>query len=191
MVRERKFSDEDLFLATKELLLDYGYEGFTFGLLAERLGVSRSALYKYFGNKEELIMEFMMYELDQFMDKLRKINDYNRFEDQFDYLLELLMNHPQIHQLIEIGRHVPVNNQKLKEKNDKLDGLHLDMYQSLVGFVQQGKGEGKLKPHIPDTLIVGYILQSFLVPNFAQIPHSEWVQSIKEIIRNGMFTDDH
>ncbi|MBO8156933.1 MAG: TetR/AcrR family transcriptional regulator [Bacillaceae bacterium] len=190
MARERKFSDEDLFLATKELLLDHGYEGFTFGLLAERLEVSRSALYKYFGNKEELIMEFMMYEMDQFMDKLGKIKEYDRFEDQFDYLLELMMSHPNIHQLIEIGRHVPVNNQKLEEKNEKLDGLHLNMYQSLIGFVRLGKEEGKLKAHIPDTLIVGYILQSFLVPNFAQIPHSEWVQSIKEIIREGMFINN-
>ncbi|SMO76175.1 TetR/AcrR family transcriptional regulator [Melghirimyces algeriensis] len=191
MARERKFSDEDLFLATKELLLNHGYEGFTFGLLAERLKVSRSALYKYFGNKEELIMEFMMYEMDQFMDKLRKIDDYDDFEDQFNYLLELMMSHRNIHQLIEIGRHVPVNNKKMEEKNKKLDGLHLNMYQSLVGFVGLGKKEGKLKPHIPDTLIVGYILQSFLVPNLAQIPHSEWVQSMKEIIRDGMFTDDN
>lgn len=190
MARERKFSDEDLFLATKELLLDHGYEGFTFGLLAERLEVSRSALYKYFGNKEELIMEFMMYEMDQFMDKLGKIKEYDRFEDQFDYLLELMMSHSNISQLIEIGRHIPVNNQTLEEKNKKLDGLHVNMYQSLVGFVHLGKEEGKLKPHIPDSLIVGYIMQSFVIHNFAQIPHSEWVQSIKEIIREGMFINN-
>ena len=41
MARERKFSLEELFQTTKQLLLDYGYEGFTFSLLADQLEVAR------------------------------------------------------------------------------------------------------------------------------------------------------
>jgi AcrR family transcriptional regulator len=189
MARQRKFSDEDLFMATKELLLEHGYEGFTFVLLAERLKVSRSALYKYFDNKEELVMAFMMYEMEQFIKKLRKINEYKNFEAQFDYLLDLMMYHPNINQLIQIGRQVPINNRRLQEQNKTLDSMHLNMYRSLLGFVHLGKEEEKLKKHIPDALIVTYILQSFIIPNYSYIPHSQWVQFLKEIIRDGMFRE--
>lgn len=57
MARERKFTRDDLYETTKYMLLENGYEGFTFSKLAEKLNVSRGAIYKYFNNKDELITD--------------------------------------------------------------------------------------------------------------------------------------
>ena len=51
MARESKFTTEELYNLTRSLLYDFGYDRFHFGLLAEQLGVTRSALYKYYGTK--------------------------------------------------------------------------------------------------------------------------------------------
>ncbi len=71
MARESKFTIDELYTKTRSFFIHHGYDGFHFGLLAERLGVTRSALYKYYRNKDELITEFMLYEMERF---LREVN---------------------------------------------------------------------------------------------------------------------
>jgi len=181
MARERKFSIDELFHATKQLLLKQGYDGFTFSLLADSLNVSRGALYKYFENKDELLTNFVFYEMDQFLLKLKQIDNQQGFEAQFDFLLHLIFSHSDIQKLSKIGQQIPGNEEKFGK-------LHFDMYQYLQGFIELGKEEGKLKSNIPNALLLGYIFQSVAIPNHFEIPNSVWVSSIKEIIRHGMFT---
>ncbi|MFE8696610.1 TetR/AcrR family transcriptional regulator [Cytobacillus sp. FJAT-53684] len=191
MARERKFSIEELFTSTKELLLIHGYEGFTFSLLADRLNVSRGTLYKYYENKEELITDFMIAELKHFLTDLQKIEHCKGFEAQFDFLMNLIFDMPEVQQLIKIAVQIPVNiSDKVKKNKEHLDKLHLDMYTHLQSFLYLGKVEKKLKAHIPDGLILGFIFQTIAIPNHFGIPHSEWVASIKEMISHGMFTNN-
>ncbi|MGG1675596.1 TetR/AcrR family transcriptional regulator [Neobacillus sp. NRS-1170] len=188
MARERKFSKDDLFQATEKLLLKHGYEGFTFSLLADDLDVSRGALYKYYENKEELITDFMLHEMEHFLTKLKEIELLDGFEAQFDFLLNLIFSYSDIQKMIKIGQQIPVMvNKKVKENKDLLDKLHLEMYQCLQNFLKLGKEEKKLNPSIPEALILGYIFQSVAIPNRFNIPHSVWVCSIKEMICHGMF----
>lgn len=67
MARERKFSSDEIFNTTKILLLKYGYEGYTFSLLADTLNVSRAAIYKYYVNKEELIFDYLVSALKKYI----------------------------------------------------------------------------------------------------------------------------
>jgi hypothetical protein len=61
------------------------------------------------------------------------------------------------------------------------------MYKFLQRFILLGKAEGKLKEHIPEGLIIGFILQTVAIPNHFGIPKADWIHSIKEIISQGMF----
>ncbi|MBS4209486.1 TetR/AcrR family transcriptional regulator [Bacillus sp. FJAT-50079] len=189
MARERKFTVDDLYKTTKELLLLHGYEGFTFSILAERLEISRGALYKYFENKEELITDYMLDELERFLLKLENIQKFEGFEQQFDALIELIFKHTEIHQMIIIALQIRANiSEKVKKNKAKLDELHLDMYKQLQGFITLGKQEKRLKSHLADGLLLGFIFQTIAIPNHSGISHDEWVRSIKEIISHGMFT---
>src|SRR4051794_34954948 len=104
MARERKFSTDDLFQAAKVLLLGHGYEGFTFSLLAEQLDISRGALYKYYDNKEELITDYMLYEMNLFLIELKEVELHKSFDAQLEFLLNLIFKNAAIPQLIELGR---------------------------------------------------------------------------------------
>lgn len=190
LARERKFTTDELFQATKEGLLSSGYEGFTFSLLAERLEVSRGTLYKYYENKDELITDFMLFEMNVFLEELKEINDKESFEEQFEYLFLLMFKNQEIHQLIEMGSQVQTkSSKKAFENRAQLDQLHLEMYHILSQFIQKGKSEGKLKSNLPDSLLLGMIFQTVAIPNHFNIPSDEWVESIKEVIRHGMFTN--
>ena len=46
----------------------------------------------------------------------------------------------------------------------------------------------KLKPHLADGLILGFIFQTVSIPNHFGIPQQEWISSIKEVLRDGLLT---
>ncbi|KAA9016955.1 TetR/AcrR family transcriptional regulator [Niallia endozanthoxylica] len=187
MARERKFSKEELFHETKELLLLHGYEGFSFSVLADHLHVSRGTIYKYYDNKEELVTSLMIHEMNQFLSDLKEIEQYPGFDAQFDFLLEVILKKREIHRFIGINAQIPIGtNESVKKNKEVLDKLHLDMYGYLQNFIQLGKKESKLKPHLANGLMLGFIFQSVAIPNHFGIPHAEWIQSIKEIISHGM-----
>lgn len=187
MARERKFNTVDLFHEAKQVLLEHGYDGFTFSILADRMDVSRAALYKYYENKEELITDFMIYEMEQFLHDLKEIESLNGFEKQFDFLMDLIFKKTEIQHLIKAAVQVIARLENSNGNKEKLEKLPLEMYNYLNIFILKGKEEGKLKSQIPDSLIVGFILQTVAIPNHSGIPHQEWLKSIKEIIRQGMF----
>ncbi|PFK32154.1 TetR family transcriptional regulator [Bacillus cereus] len=191
MARERKFSTEDLYKETKQILLQYGYEGFTFGILASKLNVSRGALYKYFDNKDILITDYMVYETEQFVERLKQINSFKDFEDQFDYLLHTILKDTEIHRIREIAIKLPKMNDKKTEANKKkINDLHQDMYYSLQSFVEKGKSESKLKQELPNDLILGFLFGIIDIPNLRNIPYSEWTKYIKEVVRHGIIKEN-
>lgn len=191
MARERKFSTLELLQEAKQLVLQHGHDGFHFGLLAERMEVSRSTLYKYYDNKDELITDLMLHEMELFLRELAQIEERHGFDEQFDFLIELILRNAEIHQLLGMAAQLPKQStDKVKANREKLDSLHLDMYAMLRHFVEAGFAEGKLKPHIPAGLVLGFIFQSIAIPNHQRIPQDEWVAALKHIIRHGMFTNE-
>jgi TetR/AcrR family transcriptional regulator, repressor of fatR-cypB operon len=187
MARERKFSLEELYMQVKPLLLSNGYDGFTFSHLAEALNVARGTIYKYFENKDELITAYMIFEMEQSHKELEDIIHINDFDGQFDFLISFMFQNTNLRPLIEIGKQVPLSTEVVKINKKRLMEMQLDMYKHLQDFVTLGKKEGKLKSHLPDTLILGYIFQSIAIPNHFGIPQTVWVSSIKEMLQSGMF----
>ncbi|MBD7936954.1 MULTISPECIES: TetR/AcrR family transcriptional regulator [Cytobacillus] len=188
MGRDRKFSITELYEHTQVLLLEVGYEAFTFSLLAERLNVARGTIYKYFDNKDELITAFMIYEMNQFMKKLEQIEEKGDFEQQFAYLMEIIFERTEIQELINITMQVNATNEKAVANQTYFKDMRINMYTCLQNFIRLGKQEGKLNPSLPDTMILGFIFQSVAIPNHFQLPREKWIQSIIEMVSNGIRT---
>ncbi len=92
MGRNRIFSKMDLYIATKEQILQVGYDGFTISHLAGVLGVSRAAIYKQYVNKDELLIDFMLFEMQQSIEDLQKVRQDGTFEQQLEDLLNRMTN---------------------------------------------------------------------------------------------------
>ncbi|SER07855.1 TetR/AcrR family transcriptional regulator [Piscibacillus halophilus] len=190
MARQKKFTTDELFQMTRRLLLDHGYEGFSFSVLATRLDVSRGTIYKYFENKEDLVTEYMLYEMNKYLEELKGIHQYELFEDQLDFLLDLMFRDQELLQVIEMGQKIPIQeSDRAKLNHEKIETLHIDMYQNLADMIKLGKEQGKVREEIPDSLVLGFIFQSITIPNHFGVPPHEWVRSIKDVIRHGMFKE--
>ncbi|MEK3799596.1 TetR/AcrR family transcriptional regulator [Peribacillus sp. FSL H8-0477] len=188
MTRERKFSTPEIFKATNSLLLRYGYEGFTFSLLAESLDVSRAAIYKYYPNKEELIIDYMVYEMTKMLIDLQKIDQSATFTAQLNELITLIFTYKDIHQILGMVHQFKESSSAvIMEKKKQLEKLHLDMYQYLEGLMVQGKKEKVLRDTLSNDVILGCIFQSIAIPNHRGIPENEWISSIKDVVCYGIF----
>lgn len=189
MARQAKFTKDELFQATKDLLLQNGYAGFHFGLLAERLNVTRTALYKYFMNKDELITEFMELEMDQFMMELKKIEEYADFQDQLSYLLDIIYKNSKLHQTFSLAYQIPTSSHhKVNKALERLEKQHKKMYFYLNEFAELGKRKKILKKEFPNHFILGSIFQMVNVPNHGNLPAEEWKRLMTDFICHGMFT---
>ncbi|MFJ5769383.1 TetR/AcrR family transcriptional regulator [Psychrobacillus sp. NPDC093180] len=188
LARERKYTDEDLFQATKQMIITDGYEAFTFSKLATALDVSRGSIYKYYENKDELISEFLMYEMNSFLKKFNELDKSGDFQTQFDLLIDFIFEQSNIHQVVEIIHQIPINTTKRVEDNkSKLSEYYVDMYEQFQGFIELGRKENVIKNHIPTAVLLGMIFQTIAIPNHFGIPQAEWISSIKEILSHGMF----
>ena len=191
MARERKFTKVDLYQATKELLLEVGYEGFNFSILADNLKVSRGAIYKYFKNKDHLITNYMVYEMEKFIEHLTYIGTLDDFDSQFESLLQSILADKDNQRIREMAIRLPEINSKYTEENRKrISSLHLEMYHSLQEFVTKGKKQKKFPTHLPDSLILGFIFNTIDLPNHEQLPTEEWIGHIRFMLSHGIVIDN-
>lgn len=187
MVRESKFSKEELYQTTKSILLKKGYFGFTFSILAQRLDVSRGTIYKSYKNKDELITEYMNVEMGCFLNELSKIEQYDQFDAQFDYAIETILHFNEIRQIVGFLYQLSNGKNKKVMKNiEQLQTYHEQMYTYLQKLVQLGKKEGHFRSDISNNVLLGVILQMVTMPNHEGIQESEWRELIKEMIRHGI-----
>ncbi|WP_455661055.1 TetR/AcrR family transcriptional regulator [Pradoshia sp.] len=188
MARVRKFSSSEIFSETKKLLLSNGYNGFTIRLLADALDVSRAAIYKYYTNKDELIMDFMIHEMSILIGDLKEIDQTARFEVQMDNLLACIFKMKNLHEILGIASIISDSgNGQVARKKERLEELHKSMYRPMERMIALGKDEGVLSDHLPDALILGFIFQSIAIPNHMNLPEKDFRKLIIEMICTGIY----
>ena len=189
MVREKKFSTEDIYLQTHDLLIKEGYEKFSFSLLANSLAVSRAAIYKYYTNKDELINDYLIGQMEQMMDDFHQIKWDLDYSKQFDQLFELIFKYREAHLISNALPHdkMIISTEKQKQKETVSGEVHGQFFNYIQQFIQTGKTNGHIKKEIPDSLIVGIIFHSINIPDRSNLSSQERAYFIKMIIKNGVF----
>ena len=190
MARERKFSTTEIFRETERLLLTVGYEGYTISLLAEALNVSRAAIYKYYTNKEELVVDFMLEHMEKMIRQFVAIDSTQSFTVQLDELLDIVLESRDLHRIFSMAHVVDTKGkEEIAKKIVRLNELHKEMYTPLQALVNKGKEEGLLKESIPNALILAFIFQSIDLPNHMDIPEELFLQSIKTLVCSGILKE--
>lgn len=189
MARERKFTDAELFAATKVIFIRDGYDSFTFSKLATVLNVSRGSIYKYYENKDELIAEFLMFEMNHFLNEFNTLDKEADFQTQFQVLIDFIFEYNNSNHILDIIKQIQVNSTRTIEDatQSRLSEYYVDMYKQFQGFVDVGRKEKVIKSHLPTAILLGMIFQTIAIPNHFGIPKEEWIASIKEILCHGMF----
>ena len=186
MGRDKKFSEQDLWQHTHQLLLSAGYQGFKIGLLAQSIGVSRAAIYKQYPNKEELIMAFMVAEMKNSIEHLGNVDFTQCFERQLDDLLIRMFDLRDLHQILGLATKIEDVSPVVTEQKQLLNGMHGGLYVPLQQVIQKGKEEGIIAKERNDFLLLGFIFQLIDMPNHLNLPINEFLKEIKMLILHGI-----
>lgn len=188
MAREKKFSTEDMYMETHKLLLSVGYDKFSFGLLATSLKVSRAAIYKYYTNKDELIYDYMVSEMEKMIEDLNQIEWISDYPSQFQQLFALIFEYGDIHQIsFMVPNNEKIDSIKIREKKQQSLVMHKRFFEQIQQFIQTGQDKGYIKQDIPIGLIIELIFHSVTIPNRSKLTQQERASFLQEIICQGIF----
>lgn len=188
MAREKKFTTEDIYMETHKLLLSVGYDKFSFGLLATSLKVSRAAIYKYYMNKDELIYDYMVSEMEKMVEDLDRMDWISDYPSQFQQLFALIFEYSDVHQIsFMIPSDGKMDSEKIKEKKQQSRVLHKHFFEQIQEFIQIGQDKGHIKSLIPTSLIIELIFHSVTIPNHSKLSQEERAKFLQEIICQGIF----
>ncbi|RLQ93649.1 TetR/AcrR family transcriptional regulator [Falsibacillus albus] len=187
MGRERKFNTVDLFVSAKKLIIQTGYEGFTIGQLAAELNVSRAAIYKYYRNKDELLLDLMLEEMKNTLSSFSSIPKEMPFLEKIDLLLQKIFQYKDLHLILGIQGLINTKDAPLlEEKQNHLSQMHHELYKPLFHMVQQGKTDGYIDMDLPNELLIGFIFQSISIPNHSGMASEKVLEHTKKMILNGI-----
>ena len=95
----------EIISATERLYKNYSYEDITFVSIAKEANFTRSNLYKYFGSKEEIFLEFLKHDLIKWRkDLVKSFNKKKKYSvKEFSELwVKILLKHKRLLELLSI-----------------------------------------------------------------------------------------
>ncbi len=186
MARQRSIDETELMKVTEELLLEKGYKGLHFKLLAERLGVGRSTIYEYYANKDELIASYMVNLMSTIREKCLALDDREPIQ-QLKGLLEIFISYSHIHQFIKYIPYLKaVKTGKMEEQIVKLDQDHGTLFLIIVNMIKKGQKEKLLRSDLPPEVITTIFFNSIQVPNAVTIEPKDWSEKLFSVIFHGI-----
>ncbi len=186
VARIKKFTNQQLWEATKQLLLKVGYDAFTVSLLAESMNVSRAAIYKYYPNKEELIAQFMLEKMEQTVASFSMIDPSQSFEHLFKEILIKIFDSKDLHQILGYASKINNVSDVVIVKKEKLSNLHHEMFRPLLKVVAKGKEENIIAQNKDDFLIVSFIFSTINVQNHSGLNEVDFMLELEQFILYGI-----
>lgn len=186
MARQRTLEKERLFEETEKLLLEEGYHSFHFQALSKRLGVARSTIYNYYSKKEELVTEYMMYIIDQIMQRMEKAAAIEPFEEKLKAFLRVWIDYADIHQSLQILPVMDHHASPLVEKNvERLFSFFGTLNRHVQLLIEEGKASGHIDRNLSGTALNAIIMSLVRAPN-AKLSRDVWVDTIYAVLTKGM-----
>lgn len=187
MARKKTFTEEELYQATQDLMLEVGYDTFSFQLLAQELDITRTALYKHYSNKNELLQAYLNHQMERVVARIETTEWSEEYAERLTTLLDLIFDYADTH---AISAMVPTR-QWTKENADDPDIIRSkELHRNFFGFIQQVIEEGKeqdfLNPEIPSMVMIEAIFHSINLPNRAGLPAEEQAYYVKKMLFEGI-----
>ncbi|WP_243388251.1 TetR/AcrR family transcriptional regulator [Bacillus kexueae] len=180
MTRKKKFSEEEIMQATEELLLERGYDHFHFKALSERLAISRSTIYEYYANKEELIKVYMQKIMQSIFTELEQIEKEDAPLTQLKQILQLFLKYYKI-------RHVFHSQQFVFSENMR------DMFKEferirmiIVQIIRRGQELELIRTDIPEDMMVNLFFYAIEMPNWQGASVEEMSENLYKIFVEGI-----
>ncbi|OEF95712.1 TetR/AcrR family transcriptional regulator [Desulfuribacillus alkaliarsenatis] len=183
----KKTNQLEIFQATEQLLIRYGYHSFQFKLLADQLEIGRSTLYEYYRNKEELITDYMCHLMQKIISDCESVSKSDNSIEQLKGFVSIFMKYAHIHQILQITHFINPKQSKSIEANiNSIKSGHATLNRLLVTVIKKGQAENLLQDDIDVTVIIGVIFNTITIPNMTRMDTNTWIETIFEVVINGI-----
>lgn len=187
MARKKTFTQEELYQATHELMLEVGYDNFSFQALSEKIDISRTALYKHYANKDDVLQDYLNHQLEKSVKELSSIDWPTAYPKKLSKLMDLILNFADSH---AVSAMVPNQQWSADNADDpnvqRSKELHLKFFGFIQGMIEEGQEKGFLKKEIPAPVIIEFIFHSINLPNCSGLPAEHHASFIKDIVFDGI-----
>jgi AcrR family transcriptional regulator len=130
VVRPRGDTRGDILAVAQELFADQGYDATSLREIAERLGITKAALYYHFKSKDDILralIEPMGDVLAELVDRLEAAQDTEAWAGALDWIIGMIFENVALFRILERNRH---SMQQLHEAFDELQD-HLALHERI------------------------------------------------------------
>lgn len=183
---KQKMNIHELYAVSGNILIEKGYAGFHFKLVSDQLNVSRSTIYEYFSNKDELIAALMVHLMDTIMAEYEGLNDIAVPLERLRRIFDSFMKYAHLHQILLFAPFVNGEaSPSVKQHLAKLRQQHHVLTRLLTDVIDECKQSGSIRADIPSSLIASLLFQSIQIPKDKTIPDAKWNELIFQVMLEG------
>lgn len=187
MARQKKMDEAEMLKETEKLLLERGYEGFSFKALSANLDIARSTIYEYYSHKDDLITDYMFILVKKVMAEMEKIKSETTGLDTMKEWLKLFMRYDQVHYMISMRSQLDQSESEIaRNRLKQMDGLHGKMFFMLSNQVKKAKELGEVRNDLPNELVASFFFHSILSRPANDENIEGWAEKLNDIIENGV-----
>lgn len=183
----RKLTNAELMSATEVLLLERGYDGFHFKLLAERLNVGRSTIYEYYASKDALIVSYMDIVMRKLFSECEGLASISSPTERLRALLRVLMKYTQIHLIIKTVPQIARDaSPSVRKSIELLRQYHDRMFADLQDLVEAAKTADEMRQDVPSPVIADLFFHAILIKNTPGLDYQSWGDLLFDVMLNGV-----
>ncbi|MGL4523550.1 MAG: TetR/AcrR family transcriptional regulator [Bacilli bacterium] len=188
MGRKKKVEKQHLYVLLRTLLPLHGYERLTFSLLAKELEIGRSTIYEYFTNKDELIVNYMLYDMNELLERWNVIAVSNVSDIQkITQMISLFHTYSAVHQGVKA---IPSVRKQADESLllllFELRTLHDQLFASITTTISNAIKNGTLTKECDAIAVSQFIFYSIDMPKPPHLNEEEWLLQLHNLILNGI-----
>ncbi|MDR7315844.1 TetR/AcrR family transcriptional regulator [Brevibacillus nitrificans] len=186
MMAKQKMNINELYAATGKILVEKGYAGFHFKLVSDQLNVSRSTIYEYFSNKDELIASLMVHLMDTIMAEYEGLDRISEPLEKLRRIFDSFMKYAHLHQILLFAPFVNgESSPSVKKDLVTLRQQHHTLTSVLTEVIDACKEAGSIRPDIPSSLVASLLFQSIQIPKNKSVEDAEWSEMIFRVLLEG------
>jgi len=140
-------AQEEIMQATYHALLDHGYAGLSISRIADELDKSKASIYYHYDSKDDLLLTFLRYAVDQFLSSIDTETGGDPYED-LEHVIEKVLplrldeDEDQIHSVVFGLRGQAVTDETFREQFTEIDDR---LAETLRTVIQRGIDDGRFR----------------------------------------------
>ncbi len=187
----------EILAAAERIFLAEGYEGATIRKIADEVGVSSTALYMHFKDKDEILLEICTGAIEQLLSinseiSAEPIDSVARVRRMLEAYIHFGLSHPNAYRLVFCSS--PLANSIQKQEATNMLGA--DCFERFVGVVREIAAEGRLRSGDARTAAQtlwaachGLTAMIITKPSFEWAPPETFTKVMMDSLLHGMIAD--